>query len=253
MLSYQHHYHAGGLVDVHKHTWLIKIMNYLLAKDRPISYAETHAGRAFYDTSSPEALKTGEALMGIESLLLNQSGSSDDYIELIRKIRQERCNGSFYPGSPYIAKRLLRTQDEMFLMELHPKEVTYLYGLRKMQGCRTHIHHRNGYEGVLAISPPQHRRGLVLIDPSYEVKSEYDAVADFALKLHNKWKEAVLMIWYPILSQGYHIGMLDKIYSSFNGEKSAVVPLHIDEQHFQNPQRLMGSGLIVIGKYTHHT
>jgi len=209
MLSYQHHYHAGSLSDIHKHTALLNLLQNLTRKERPISYMETHSGRGFYDTASPEALKTGEAAEGINKLLGSNSVSEEDsYINLINKLKVEFGNPNFYPGSPLIAKKILRPQDELFLMELHPEEIKHLYKLRNLRsGAKTHIHHRDGYEGVLALSPPKNRRGLVLIDPSYEVKTEYDQVVDFCIKLNKKWPEAVIMIWYPILKQGYHEGM----------------------------------------------
>lgn len=243
MLSYQHHYHAGSLTDIHKHRWLIKLLDYLTIKERPISYMETHSGRAFYDTSCFEAQKTGEAALGIEKLLLDKGTPNDKYLDLIRQFRDETGIPHFYPGSPLIAKKLLRDQDELFLMELHPQEIKHLYGLRKIKGAKAHIHHRDGYEGVLAISPPKNRRGLVLIDPSYEVKTEYEEVAGFCIKLHKKWPEAIIMIWYPILKQGYHEQMKENITLHFNEN------MKIDEDLHQEPQRLLGSGVIIIGKH----
>ena len=243
MLSYQHHYHAGSLTDIHKHRWLIRLLDYLTIKERPISYMETHSGRAFYDTSCPEAEKTGEAALGIDKLLHDKSASKDNYLNLIRQLKDETGIPHFYPGSPLIAKKLLRDQDELFLMELHPEEIKHLYGLRKIKGAKAHIHHRDGYEGVLAVSPPKNRRGLVLIDPSYEIKSEYDQVAEFCFKLNKKWPEAIIMIWYPILKQGYHEPMKNKI--AFHFRESIM----IDEDLFATPQRMLGSGVIIIGKY----
>ena len=134
MLSYQHHYHAGSLSDIHKHRHLIKIIKYLLQKQRPISYMETHSGRGFYDVTCFEAQKTGEAEEGIIRLLANSDEQpQDDYLNLIQKLRLEFNNPNFYPGSPLIAKTILRPQDELFLMELHPEEIKHLYKLRKIK------------------------------------------------------------------------------------------------------------------------
>lgn len=250
MLSYQHHYHAGSLADIHKHQALIKVLRYLTRKERPLSYMETHSGRAFYDTSSLESQKTGEAQLGIEKLLAETDNNNDYYINFIKQIRIEMKNPHFYPGSPLIAKKLLRNQDELFLMELHPQEIKFLYGLRKLNGSKAHIHHRDGYEGVLALAPPRKRRGLVLVDPSYEMKTEYNQVADFCIKLHKKWPEVVIMVWYPLLRPGYHLHMKDKIISYFKSQSLEEGSLSIDEINFSDPQRILGSGVIIIGKHT---
>jgi len=266
MLSYQHHYHAGSLSDIHKHGLLIKLIKALTIKDRPLSYMETHSGRGFYDLACWEAQKTGEAKEGIESLLAKNSHPdlNDDYLNLIKLLRIEFSNPSFYPGSPLIAKRLLRPQDELFLMELHPGEIKHLQGLRKINGPKTNIHHRDGYEGVLAVAPPKNRRGLVLIDPSYEVKSEYNQVAEFCIKLHKKWPESIIMIWYPILNQGYHESMKDNLNLSFDNtlhtKKSSRIEhnktitiegqptpaIFYDEKFFKSTGRALGSGVAII-------
>ncbi len=248
MLSYQHHYHAGSLTDIHKHRLLISLLGYLTKKERPITYMETHSGRAFYDTSCAEAQKTGEAAIGIEKLILDQ-GKQDQYIDLVKQLRLEMQQPSFYPGSPLIAKKLMRDQDVLFLMELHPGEIKYLYDLKKLKGPKTHIHHRDGYEGVLALSPPKNRRGLVLIDPSYEIKSEYDQVANFCTRLYKKWPEAIIMIWYPILKQGYHEPMKGRIISSFKNLNFEDDKILIDEINFKYPQRMIGSGILIIGSH----
>ena len=251
MLSYQHHYHAGSLADIHKHSILIKQLKYLTQKDRPVSYMETHSGRAFYDTSCLEAQKTGEAALGIEKLILKQTSPvNEEYITFIKQIRHEMNNPYFYPGSPLIAKKMLRDNDDLFLMELHPGEIKFLYNLRNLSGPRTNIHHRDGYEGVLALSPPKKRRGLVLVDPSYEIKAEYNQAADFCMKLNKKWPEAIIMIWYPILLQGHHFAMKDKITSHFKSLNQEEGFISVNETIFKDPQRSIGSGVIIIGKHS---
>ena len=201
MLSYQHSYHAGNPADLHKHLALAGLLALLTRKARGISYLETHAGRGLYDLSAPESLKTREAAEGIQALDLPDCPLKTA-IEAVRR----RFGSSAYPGSPLIAQTLLREQDRLHLMELHPAE----YGaLRKtLRRETTAVHKRDGYEGVLSLSPPKPRKGLVLVDPSYEVKTEYEQVADFTHKLMAKWPEATVMIWYPILSAGRHEDLL---------------------------------------------
>jgi 23S rRNA (adenine2030-N6)-methyltransferase len=243
MLSYQHMYHAGSTVDVHKHNILVHLIKKLIQKDRPISYIETHSGRGIYDLSSAESLKTGEAKMGIEQIIIQeQPPYFNDYISLIKKLRQDFNNNNIYPGSPLIAQKILRPCDDIYLMELHPVEVRYLHGLTKLEGVKPQIHHRDGYEGVLAISPTKNRRGLVFIDPSFEVKSEYQTVVNFTHKLTKKWPQAVIMIWYPILPQNYHINLKNQLNN--NNE------VFYDEIMFKNNPDfgIQGSGVAIINK-----
>jgi len=147
MLSYQHGFHAGNLADVHKHSALSWVLEYMTRKDKPLSYLESHGGRGLYDLESDEAAKTGEAAHGI--------GAVEDY-----------------PGSPWIASHLLREQDVLHVAELHPLEHTILQDV--VPGA--HIHRQDGFEMAYSICPPMPRRGLMLIDPSYEVKDEYLAM-----------------------------------------------------------------------------
>jgi 23S rRNA (adenine2030-N6)-methyltransferase len=202
MLSYQHSYHAGNPADLQKHIILAELLRLLTIKPRGISYLETHAGRGLYDLSAPEARKTGEAAEGIGKVTLPPRSQLGTVVE---KVRGEHGVSS-YPGSPMIAWHLLREQDRVILMEKHPGEVEALRQAMRLTAAE--VHHRDGYEGVLALAPPEPRRGLVLVDPSYEVKTEYQQAAQFALKLRRKWPEAAIMIWYPLLAAGREAELL---------------------------------------------
>lgn len=152
MLSYQHIYHAGCLADVHKHSILSVLLSHFIEKDNAITYMETHSGRGLYDLNSPEAQKTGEAKQGIEVVLrTNIFPDSHPYMKAITYIRK-RYGQEIYPGSPALAKYLLRPKDQIQLMELHPQEIVYLR--ENVAGPNVHIHHRDGYQGALALSPP---------------------------------------------------------------------------------------------------
>ena len=230
MLSYQHAYHAGGPADLHKHIALAELLALLTRKPRPITYMETHAGRGLYDLASDETAKTGEADEGIAKIDLPVCPFTDA-VKSVRLMHGETA----YPGSPAIAAALLRPDDEMHLMELHPAEFK---ALRVNLEGEAAIHHRDGYEGVLAISPPKPRKGLVLVDPSYELKSEYLQVADFTRKLMAKWPEATVMIWYPILKAGRHKEMLAALR----------LPHLVDEVSFtlKDNKGMTGSGLALV-------
>lgn len=202
MLSYQHAYHAGGPADLHKHIAFAELLHALTRKPRGISVLETHAGRGLYDLAAPEAAKTGEAAAGIARLAPDPATAFGRALMAVRATHGPAA----YPGSPLIAAALLRPQDRLTLMDLHPQEHA---ALRRALPSGASIHRRDGYEGVLALVPPTPRRGLVLVDPSYEVKSEYAAAAAFVLKLVSRWPEAAVLVWYPLLPEARHRALLD--------------------------------------------
>jgi 23S rRNA (adenine2030-N6)-methyltransferase len=202
MLSYQHAYHAGGPADVHKHMILCALLERLTAKPRPISYVETHAGRGLYDLGSAEASRTGEAAAGVGRLAADATNA---YGRVLGEARG-RHGPRAYPGSPLLARALLRPGDRLTLMELHPAEHA---GLRQTAAAaNVAMHRRDGYEGALALAPFSPRKGLVLIDPSYEVKTEYRHTAGFVRRLVAKWPQATIMVWYPLLAAARHRELL---------------------------------------------
>ena len=228
MLSYQHAYHAGNRADLHKHAALARLIAALTVKPRPITYMETHAGRGLYDLSGPEARKTGEAAEGI----LKAELPPGPYAEALARVRV-RHGATAYPGSPLIALELLRPVDRLHLMELHPAEHAALK--RALRAPNVAIHRRDGFEGVLALSPPRPRKGLVLVDPSYEVKADYDAVPAFVAKLAARWPEATVLVWYPILAEGRHERMAAAL---------ARPGVQRHEVRFGTGRGMLGSGLI---------
>lgn len=234
MLSYQHAYHAGGPADLHKHIVLAELLARLTVKRRPISYLETHAGRGVYDLAGPEAGKTGEAAQGIGRLAPDPAATP--FGRALAATRA-KWGAEAYPGSPAIARALLRPEDRLTLMELHPAE----HGaLRKaLAGPGVAIHRRDGFEGALALAPLQPRRGLVLVDPSYEVKSEYAAAGSFVRRLLAKWPEAAVLVWYPLLPAGRHEDLLAAL---------GPLPTRVDEVLFDPapPRGMTGSGLALV-------
>ena len=231
MLSYQHAYHAGGPADLHKHIALAELLALLTRKARPLTYVETHAGRGLYDLTSVETAKTGEADAGIAKIDLPDCPFTD----ALKAIRVKH-GATAYPGSPAIAQALLRPTDKIYLMELHPAEYAALKVNIKGEGVS--IEQRDGYEMAMEIVPSIPRKGLVLIDPSYEVKTEYLQVAEFTRKLMAKWPEATVMIWYPILKAARHTEMLDALQ----------LPYIFDEVAFdlKGNKGMTGSGLALV-------
>lgn len=256
MLSYLHSFHAGSLTDVHKHQALVALLGHLTAKPRPISYMETHAGRGLYDLAGAEAKKTGEARAGIRRLQAerkNKPASAEPasalaaYLDVVEAART-RHGANWYPGSPWIARHLLRDGDAVYLMERHPVEYPALK--RCLQGTGCHVHNRDGYEGVLALSPPTPRRGMVLIDPSFEVKDEYMDVARFIPALHRKWPEAVVLLWYPVLAADRHTPMLTALTAAGLPETEiheTAFPANTDGDAMDH-KGLLGSGLFIVNR-----
>lgn len=233
MLSYQHAYHAGNPADLHKHSALAELIAGLTAKPRGIAYAETHAGRGLYRLDGPEARKTGEAAEGIGRAEPDPGAPYGRALAFARAAHGPAA----YPGSPLVARALLRPQDSLTLMELHPAEHAALRGA--LAGPGVAIHRRDGFEGLLALAPLKPRRGLVLVDPSYEVKTDYAATAEFARRLVARWPEAAALIWYPILPAGRHAELLAGL---------GPLPFLRDEVAFARPpaRGMTGSGLALV-------
>lgn len=211
MLSYQHAYHAGNLADVHKHAALAIALDRMVQKDKPLSYFETHAGRGLYHLDSAESLKTGEAAQGI-ARAAPWFVPDHPYARALAQIRQTHGNTA-YPGSPLIAAALLRPFDSMTLAELHPAENAALRAA--LPDRYTQVVQEDGAAMILSRTPPDPRRGFLLIDPSYEVKTDYDRIPDLVAKLHRKWNVGVIMLWYPILTSGLQLPMVRSLRATF--------------------------------------
>jgi len=207
MLSYQHIYHAGNLADVHKHALLAWMLAYLAVKDKPLTYIETHGGRALYDLSGDEALRTGEAAQGIEKVR-NWFAPDHPYARVLKQVETENGPNS-YPGSPLIAARLLRPTDQIHIAELHPREHAALE--LALSPFPARIHNRDGFEMAHALTPPTPRRGLMLIDPSYEVRDDYAAIPRHIAKIARAWNVGIIVLWYPLLVSKAHLPMLNAL------------------------------------------
>jgi len=210
MLSYQHSYHAGNLADIHKHRLLAETLAVMLRQESPITYMETHSGRGVYDLSGAEARKTGEAKEGAQALAALPEGHP--YRDCVAQTKA-RYGEYSYPGSPQIARLMLRPTDTLHLHELHPQEYAALTARIKARNIR--MYKKDGYAGVLALAGRQSGRGLVVVDPSYEVKTEYDKVAAFIPALKEKWPEVCVLLWYPLLEAGLHAPMLEALCKAF--------------------------------------
>ena len=209
MLSYQHGYHAGNMADVHKHALLAVMLDYLARKEKPLTYMETHSGRGLYKLDGPEAAKTGEAAQGIAvAERLGWFPADHPYPRRLAEVR-ERFGRASYPGSPLIAALSLRRYDVMTLAELHPQEFAALE--ETMAPFRATVLRQDGMEMALSRTPPEPRRGMLLIDPSYEVKADYNRIPGWIARMARKWNVGVIALWYPILTDNRHAPMLDAL------------------------------------------
>ncbi|PTQ68035.1 23S rRNA (adenine(2030)-N(6))-methyltransferase RlmJ [Celeribacter persicus] len=239
MLSYQHGFHAGNLADVQKHGLLATALDYMTRKDKPVSYLETHAGRGLYDLSGDQAQKTGEATEGILKVA-DWFGADHPYTRARQTVTQ-RHGATIYPGSPAIAAALLRNIDKIHLAELHPGEFGHLQ--EAMRGTGAHLVKEDGFQFAQSLCPPTPRRGLILIDPPYEIKSDYATLPGFIAKLHRKWNVGVIALWYPILTTGAHVAMTRAL-------DEAALPGFLKHEVRFPPAReghgMIGSGMIFV-------
>ncbi|HEY5720648.1 MAG TPA: 23S rRNA (adenine(2030)-N(6))-methyltransferase RlmJ [Gammaproteobacteria bacterium] len=201
MLSYQHAYHAGNFADVHKHALLCLALTLLQRKPAPLACLETHAGRGSYNLEGDAARRSGEWRDGIGRLWATADAPADllPYLDAVRAANSGKL--ARYPGSPALVRHLLRADDRAVLMELHPHEGAELKALYR--GDRqVAVHLRDGFEGLPPLVPPATRRGLVLVDPSYEVKEDYAAVPALVQQAHRRWPGGSYLVWYPLLAAG---------------------------------------------------
>jgi len=201
MLSYRHAFHAGNHADVLKHGIQALLIQQLKSKDKPFCYLDTHAGGGCYDLTGDWAQKKAEYLEGIARLWPEREHwpEFNDYMGCLAALNEGE-NLRFYPGSPELARHLLREQDRLMLLELHNQEIEIL---RRHLGpdSRVAIHHRDGFEGLVALLPPTPRRGLVLMDPPYELKEDYGRVVQTLVKAMQRWATGIYAVWYPLLGK----------------------------------------------------
>ncbi|CAG7857180.1 Ribosomal RNA large subunit methyltransferase J [biofilm metagenome] len=201
MLSYQHAYHAGNYADVLKHIVLIRVLTYLKSKQKPLCYIDTHAGSGSYQLNNAEAQKNREFLNGIGAIWQRENLplSVACYVEMIRQCNEPGLL-SKYPGSPLIASHILDENDRLFFYDLHPAEAKALIN-RFNKNKHIKIFHGDGIKESLGLLPPKEHRGVVLIDPSYELKTDYQAVVNSVVSMHGRFATGCYLLWYPVVDR----------------------------------------------------
>jgi 23S rRNA (adenine2030-N6)-methyltransferase len=201
-MNYRHIYHAGNFSDVVKHAVLALLLERLRAKDTPFCVLDTHAGIGRYDLHSVEAGKTGEFRSGIARLLdrTDLPAALSPYLDAVRALNPEDPRPEalrWYPGSPRLARALMRPGDRLVLAELHPEDAAILK--REFADDRVvAVHHMDGWLTLKAFLPPPERRGLVLIDPPFEQPDEFDRLVQGLTLGHKRWPTGIFALWYPI-------------------------------------------------------
>jgi 23S rRNA (adenine2030-N6)-methyltransferase len=197
MLAYRHAFHAGNHADVLKHLVLVQVLRYMATKDKPFTLIDTHAGAGGYSLEGRYAQKKAEFEQGIARLWARDDlpPALADYVALVK---QFNGGGDYeqYPGSPAFAHLLLRPQDRLRLFELHSTDhrilAAYLGGQPNCQ-----VTQGDGFAALKGELPPPSRRGVLLIDPSYEIKTDYAKVVGALREALTRFAEGVVMIWYP--------------------------------------------------------
>ncbi len=203
-MNYRHAFHAGGFADVIKHIVLVRILAYLQDKPAAFRVIDTHAGAGVYDLASEEALRGGEWLTGIARVMQARFSEAamplvTPYLDIVRAFNPQR-ELTAYPGSPLIARALLRPQDRLTACEIEPKARKRLIdALRRDTQAR--VVDLDGWTALPAFVPPKERRGLVLIDPPYEQKDEFERLAEGFAEAYAKWPTGSYLLWYPVKSR----------------------------------------------------
>jgi len=199
MLSYRHAFHAGNHADVLKHAVLALLLQAMARKDKPYVLIDTHAGAGRYDLADARARKTGEAASGVAHWWKSTAAPLAPWLASVAALNPDG-NLRFYPGSPLLARRLLRGGDRLLLCERHPADHAAL-AAEFAADPAVRVERADGYARLKAWLPPPERRGLVLIDPSYELKHEEAQVVDALVDAHRRFATGVFAIWYPILTR----------------------------------------------------
>lgn len=243
MLSYQHGYHAGNFADVIKHVGLTRLLAYLTKKDKPLFYLETHSGRGLYDFHDKQSQKIGEYKQGVNVLWPHKKTLPpvfNKYIEAIDSLNPDNLL-RYYPGSPALAIKGLRREDRLYCCELHPAEFD---ALNKMphEFRRVHLEHVDGIASLKALLPPPENRGLIFIDPSYELKEEYRQIPMAIKQAYNRFSNGVYCLWYPIVSRHYCDKLL-RAMGEIGAKESLKIEFMLDNS---SKEGMVGCGLYLI-------
>jgi len=256
MLGYRHAFHAGNVADVLKHLILVFCLEHLRQKEKGFLYIDTHAGAGSYTLQEGYAGQNKEWKAGIAKCMeaADESGEIPPmlarYLDVVRKFRElGELSGTkgAYPGSPALAREMLRPQDRIVCYEKHPAD----FGLLReflSQDRRAEARNADGFEGLKSLLPPPSRRACVLVDPSYEERNDYERVDAAMADALKRFPTGLYLVWYPLLRlDDAGERLRDRLMDRYDGNRWYVELVTEDKQRVTGTKRggLYGSGLVV--------
>ncbi len=248
MLSYRHAFHAGNFADVLKHSVLTLVLEYMTRKDKGFYYIDSHSGAGMYQLADEYAQKTGEYKDGIAKLIENDDlpEALQPYIDLVKILNENSIddNGeiTLYPGSPGIARQFTRRQDSVHLFELHPTDIEHLKEYSQRWN-KSHVKQSDGYQGVLGLVPPPNRRGVVLIDPPYELKEDYIKAVRTIVNAYKKFATGTYILWYPVVKRE----LVEQMQSAFTkSDVRNVLQVEYCQKADTQEYGMTGTGLFIV-------
>ena len=253
MFSYRHAFHAGSHADILKHLTLIHLLEYLQEKPGALTIVDTHAGAGIYSLKDGFAAVSKEAEGGIFRLFkFIEAGNpiADGIQKYLEYVQAENPGDELrtYPGSPFILARLLRPQDRLKLFELHPKEIDILrhnVGQLK-QAKQIDIYAEDSFARLKGLLPPPSRRGLVLIDPSYEDKQDYRYLEEAMEEALQRFVTGCYAIWYPMLSRRESAALPDRMKKIAANHQRSWLQAELRVENAPGERRLQASGMFII-------
>ncbi|WP_029029301.1 23S rRNA (adenine(2030)-N(6))-methyltransferase RlmJ [Salinarimonas rosea] len=243
-MNYRHAFHAGGFSDVMKHAVLARLLAYLGRKETPYRYIDTHAGIGLYDLAAEAARRTGEADAGIGLMGAPFAPEVEEVLAPYRAALaavRARHGESAYPGSPALAREMLRRQDRGVLVELHPTDhATLSARYNTVANLKTLA--LDGWTALGGLIPPKEKRGLVLVDPAFEAPGELDRLARTLVAAQSKWPTGVYAGWYPIKDPRE----VDRAAARLDALPRPALRLELHVDDASRVERLNGCGLFVI-------
>ena len=245
-MNYRHAYHAGNFADVLKHIVLSRLITYMQQKDKAFRVLDTHAGIGLYDLHSIEAQKTGEWIDGIGKIMEKPLPGDVSlllapYLDAIRDLNPDG-GIKLYPGSPKLARMLFRPQDRLSAMELHPDDAHELG--RLFEGdFQVRVTELDGWLTLGAHLPPKEKRGIILVDPPFELEGEYERLVDGLSKGWRRFAGGTFCLWYPLKKNApiktFHEALV-------NLEIPKMLCAELTVQSDRETEGLNGSGLIIV-------
>ncbi|UXM94040.1 23S rRNA (adenine(2030)-N(6))-methyltransferase RlmJ [Bartonella sp. HY329] len=246
-MNYRHIYHAGNFADVFKHIIVTRIIEYLKNKDQAFRVIDTHAGIGLYNLGDQRAQKTGEWKDGVGQII-GKNLDADvlsliaPWLDIIADLNDHQSVLKKYPGSPILIRKLLRLQDRLTAMELHPDDYKILRS--HLEGdFQTKVINLNGWLALSAQLPPKEKRGLVLVDPPFEIEGEFDRLVEGLVKAHKRFSYGVYAFWYPVKHFDAVKKFCNQLYET-GIPKILRLELHIRKQ--SSIASLDGNGMIIV-------